>query len=125
MIRICPKNVDEFTFQFDAEFRRFSVDGKLEQKFEDFEKLLTKLHELTNIPFLVCYTDPKDGDLLPINNDDNYNKALSTARPILRLMVQRKGKFSCFDITSYHWCHCLLFSFSMITHPVKVWPTIN
>ena len=32
------------------------------------------------------------GDLLPINNDGNYHKAISTASPLLRLFLQRKGK---------------------------------
>ena len=32
------------------------------------------------------------GDLLPINNDDNYHKAISTASPLLRLFLQRKGE---------------------------------
>jgi len=40
---------------------------------------------------LVSYTDPKDGDLLPINNDDNYTVALQNARPLLRILLQRKG----------------------------------
>ncbi|XP_029012603.1 partitioning defective 6 homolog beta isoform X2 [Betta splendens] len=38
---------------------------------------------------LVCYADVH-GDLLPINNDDNYHKAISTASPLLRLFLQRK-----------------------------------
>lgn len=32
------------------------------------------------------------GDLLPINNDDNYHKAVSTANPLLRIFIQKKGK---------------------------------
>ncbi len=81
-------------FQFDAEFRRFALsrDGET-RKFDDFYKLLEKIHVLMNIPFIICYTDP-NGDLLPINNDDNYLKALTTARPMLRLMIQRKGNLN-------------------------------
>lgn len=45
--------------------------------------------------------DPNDNDLLPINNDDNYGRAISTARPVLRVIVQRKGR--CFvDSFSMH-----------------------
>ena len=36
------------------------------------------------VPFRVSYVDPKDNDLLPINNTDNYLRALQNARPLLR-----------------------------------------
>ena len=60
-------------------------------KYEEFYGLLEKVHHIHNIPFVIGYTD-SDGDLLPINNDDNFLKALTTARPILRLIIQRKGE---------------------------------
>lgn len=41
--------------------------------------------------FLISYIDPSDNDLLPINNDDNFHRALTTARPLLRVIIQRKG----------------------------------
>lgn len=47
---------------------------------------------MKNLQFLISYIDPRDMDLLPINNDDNYGRAISTAKPILRVIVQRKGK---------------------------------
>ena len=81
-----------FSFQFDAEFRRFSLGKDVQNpKFDDFYKMLENMHRLANIPFLICYTDP-NGDLLPINNDDNYKVALCSAKPMLRLLVQRKGR---------------------------------
>lgn len=78
--------------QFDAEFRRFALNRSEVSKFDDFYKLLEKFHRLCNVPFHVFYTDPTHGDLLPINNDDNYAKAVSSARPLLRLVLQRKGE---------------------------------
>lgn len=54
--------------------------------------MVEKLHRLNNLQFLISYVDPRDNDLLPINNDDNYGRAISTAKPLLRVMVQRKGK---------------------------------
>merc|ERR1719266_257807 len=68
--------------------------------FESFRELLEVLHLLKgspsdNIPptpFHISYVDPKDNDLLPINNTDNYLRALQTAKPVLRLVVQRHGE---------------------------------
>lgn len=39
---------------------------------------------------MVRYIDPRDQELLPINNDDNFGRALKTAQPILRIIVQRE-----------------------------------
>jgi len=40
--------------------------------------------------FIVAYTD-NEGDLLPINNDENLTVAVTNARPVLRLLLERKG----------------------------------
>lgn len=83
-----------FLLQFDAEFRRFSVDVSNSSllKYLEFHTLLETLHALTATPFIITYIDPVHGDSLPINNDDNFTKALTTARPLLRVMVQKRGK---------------------------------
>ena len=60
-------------------------------KFSEFNESLGKLHQLQTIPFVITYTDTH-GDLLPINNDDNFGLALSTANPVLKILVQKKGK---------------------------------
>lgn len=52
------------------------------------------MHRIPNVEVLVGYADIH-GDLLPINNDDNYHKAISTAIPLLRIFLQRKGKEYC------------------------------
>jgi len=82
----------EVKSKFDAEFRRFSVSRQDAGKYEEFRGLIESLHHLADVPFLISYTDPRDGDLLPINNDDNLGRALLTARPLLRIIVQRKGE---------------------------------
>lgn len=61
------------------------------RNFEDFYKLVEQLHQINNIEVLISYVDPRDNDLLPINNDDNFGRAVSTAKPLLRVIVQRKG----------------------------------
>nr|XP_025043696.1 partitioning defective 6 homolog beta [Pelodiscus sinensis] len=74
---------------FGAEFRRFSLERLKPGKFEEFYGLLQHVHKIPNVEVLVGYIDIH-GDLLPINNDDNYHKAVSTANPLLRVFIQRK-----------------------------------
>lgn len=81
-----------FKSQFDAEFRRWSMKRAETRVFDDFHKQVEKLHQMKNLQFLISYIDPRDNDLLPINNDDNFIRAISTAKPILRIIIQRKGK---------------------------------
>jgi PB1 domain. len=76
-------------FQFDAEFRRFSVPKPDISTYNEFKILVEKLHHLDEIPFHLTYI-ATDGDLLPINNDSNLGKALLNS--FLRVIVQRKGK---------------------------------
>lgn len=87
-----------FVSQFDAEFRRWSFKRhETEQSFDKFATLIEQLHKLANIQFLILYIDPRDNDLLPINNDDNFGRALKTARPLLRVIVQRKGEHNSYS----------------------------
>lgn len=81
----------EVKSKFDAEFRRFSLKRTEPVKYDDFRSLVEKLHRLLDTAFLISYTDPRDGDLLPINNDDNLARAIVTAKPLLRVIIQRKG----------------------------------
>ncbi|KAI1892876.1 hypothetical protein AGOR_G00138040 [Albula goreensis] len=79
----------EVKSKFGAEFRRFSLDRSKPGRFDEFYGLLQHVHRIPNVDLLVGYADIH-GDLLPINNDDNYHKAISTASPLLRLFLQRK-----------------------------------
>ncbi|XP_063853720.1 partitioning defective protein 6-like [Scylla paramamosain] len=86
-----PTALVEVKSKFDAEFRRFSVERDKYEKLDDFRSLVEELHHLANIAFVLAYTDPRDGDLLPITNDDNFRKALQCARPLLKIIIQHKG----------------------------------
>lgn len=89
----------EIKSKFDAEFRRWGFNRQ-RTSFEFFSSLIEQLHKLTKIEFDILYVDPSDNDLLPINNDDNFGRALKTARPLLRIIIQRKG--DCIqDFTGY------------------------
>ncbi|XP_077466413.1 partitioning defective 6 homolog beta [Stigmatopora argus] len=79
----------EVKSKFGAEFRRFSLDRSKPGRFDEFYGLLQHVHRIPNVDLLVGYADVH-GDLLPINNDDNYHKAISTASPLLRLFLQRQ-----------------------------------
>lgn len=71
-----------------CDFRRFSVDQAEMKKFISFFKELHCLPDEIN--FSISYTDPRNGDLLPINNDDNLLRAFSTAMPLIRLFIYRE-----------------------------------
>ncbi|XP_042291631.1 par-6 family cell polarity regulator gamma b [Thunnus albacares] len=87
------RNVDcnavEVKSKYGAEFRRFSVDRVKPGKFEEFYKLILHIHRIANMEVMIGYADVH-GDLLPINNDDNFCKAVSTAHPLLRIFIQRQ-----------------------------------
>jgi len=88
-----PNKVIEVKSKFDAEFRRFAVQLNEFPLFEDFQAMLAEVHLLSNDPtFHISYIDPKDNDLLPINNTDNYLRAMKNAKPPLRLVIQRQGE---------------------------------
>ena len=89
---ILHSSVSSLVFQFAAEFRRFSIERERYDKLDDFLKLIEDLHKLKDVSFVLSYTDPMDGSLLPINNDDNFKKALQRARPVLKIIIQHKGK---------------------------------
>jgi len=79
--------------QFDAEFRRFGLSQDNLPTFDEFIQVLEEIHKLNGSSFTVAYTDP-EGDLLPITNNENFAKALTTARPLLRVFIHRKGEHS-------------------------------
>ncbi|CDQ75223.1 unnamed protein product [Oncorhynchus mykiss] len=87
----------EVKSKYGAEFRRFSVDRFKPGKFEDFYKLVMHVHRIANMEVMIGYADIH-GDLLPINNDDNFCKAVSTAHPLLRVFIQRQEEV---DYSSY------------------------
>uniref|UniRef100_G1KZX3 PB1 domain-containing protein n=1 Tax=Ailuropoda melanoleuca TaxID=9646 RepID=G1KZX3_AILME len=75
----------EVRIKFAAEFRRFS----LERPKPGHLSFMDYCNEIPNVDALASYADIH-GDLLPINNNDNYPKAVSTANPLLRIFIQKK-----------------------------------
>ncbi|XP_020324514.2 LOW QUALITY PROTEIN: partitioning defective 6 homolog gamma [Oncorhynchus kisutch] len=79
----------EVKSKYGAEFRRFSLNRSNPGEFQDFYKLILRLHRLTSIDVIIGYADIQ-GELLPINNDGNFCKAVSTAPTLLRIFIQRQ-----------------------------------
>ncbi|XP_059420964.1 partitioning defective 6 homolog alpha-like [Carassius carassius] len=83
------ESVVEVKSKFEAEYRRFALKGKGAGGFQEFYQLLQTIHRIPGVDVLLGYADVH-GDLLPINNDDNFHKALSSANPLLRIIIQRR-----------------------------------
>jgi partitioning defective protein 6 len=86
-----PPSFLEVKSKYDAEFRRIGLVRHQFAKFEEFYQLLERLHGLYGIQFNIYYTD-KDGDLLPINNDNNFSRVQQVTVGVLRLIILRKGE---------------------------------
>lgn len=80
-------------YQFEAEYRRFALKRNGPGGFLDFYHLLQTIHHIPGVDMLLGYADIQ-GDLLPINNDENFHKAVSSANPLLRIIITKKGKTS-------------------------------
>lgn len=82
-----------YLHQFEAEYRRFALKRNGPGGFLEFYRLLQTIHHIPGVDVLLGYADVH-GDLLPINNDDNFHKAVSSANPLLRIIITKKGKTS-------------------------------
>lgn len=79
----------EVKSKFDAEYRRFALKRDGPGGFQEFYRLLQTIHRIPGVDVLLGYADVH-GDLLPINNDDNFHKAVSSANPLLRIIITKK-----------------------------------
>lgn len=77
--------------QFEAEYRRFALQRNGAGGFTDFYHLLQTIHHIPGVDMVLGYADIQ-GDLLPINNDENFHKAVSSANPLLRIIITKKGE---------------------------------
>ncbi|XP_070763719.1 partitioning defective 6 homolog alpha [Enoplosus armatus] len=82
-------NVVEVKSKFEAEYRRFALKRNGPGGFQEFYRLLQTIHHIPGVDVLLGYADVH-GDLLPINNEDNFHKAVSSANPLLRIIITKK-----------------------------------
>ncbi|XP_042351570.1 partitioning defective 6 homolog alpha-like isoform X2 [Plectropomus leopardus] len=82
-------NVVEVKSKFEAEYRRFALKRNGPGGFQEFYLLLQTIHRIPGVDVMLGYADVH-GDLLPINNDDNFHKAVSSANPLLRIIITKK-----------------------------------
>nr|AVM85880.1 PAR6 [Oscarella lobularis] len=88
----------EVKSKFDSEYRRFSFNRERVATYDEFYQLIGTRHRILDaVDFTTSYTDPIHGDLLPINNDDNFKRALKTATPLLRVFLYRKSDLTYLD----------------------------
>ncbi|XP_056622373.1 partitioning defective 6 homolog alpha [Triplophysa dalaica] len=85
------ESVVEVKSKFEAEYRRFALKRNGAGDFQEFYQLLQTIHRIPGVDVLLGYADIH-GDLLPINNDDNFHKALSSANPLLRIIIQKRDE---------------------------------
>ncbi|KAM4553108.1 partitioning defective 6 homolog alpha isoform 1-T1 [Fundulus diaphanus] len=83
-------NTVEVKSKFEAEYRRFGLKKNGYVGFQEFYQLLQSIHHIHGVDVLLEYADIH-GDLLPINNDENFQKAFASANPVLRIIVTIKG----------------------------------
>lgn len=76
-------NVDYISIKskIGVEFRRYALKREDIQTFDSFYKKIESFHHLSAIPFVIFYMDSEDVPL-PINNDYNLAKAISSAKYI-------------------------------------------
>ncbi|KAK7892078.1 hypothetical protein WMY93_024041 [Mugilogobius chulae] len=79
----------EVKSKFDAEYRRFALKREGPGGFQEFYRLLQTIHRIPGVDVILGYADVH-GDLLPINNDDNFHKAVSSANPLLRIIITKR-----------------------------------
>ncbi|KAK5621100.1 Partitioning defective 6 alpha [Crenichthys baileyi] len=82
-------NTVEVKSKFEAEYRRFGLKKNGFGGFQEFCHLLQNIHHIHGVDVFLEYADIH-GDLLPINNDENFHKAVSSANPILRIIITKK-----------------------------------
>ncbi|XP_027896245.1 partitioning defective 6 homolog alpha isoform X2 [Xiphophorus couchianus] len=82
-------NTVEVKSKFEAEYRRFGLKRNGFGGFQEFYHLLQNIHHIHGVEVLLEYADIH-GDLLPINNDENFHKAVSSANPVLRIIITKK-----------------------------------
>ncbi|XP_060933052.1 partitioning defective 6 homolog alpha [Limanda limanda] len=82
-------SVVEVKSKFEAEYRRFALKKNGQGDYQEFYRFLQTIHHIPGVDVLLGYADIH-GDLLPINNDDNFQKAVSSANPLLRIIITKK-----------------------------------
>ncbi|XP_024138494.1 partitioning defective 6 homolog alpha isoform X2 [Oryzias melastigma] len=83
------ESVVEVKSKFEAEYRRFGLKRTVAGNFQEFYRFLQSIHHIRGMDVRLCYADIH-GDLLPINNDDNFDKAVKSANPLLRIVIITK-----------------------------------
>lgn len=78
--------------KFMAEFRRTSFPLE-ETSFDAFFRHISELHSVQDV--VLTYTDPVHGDLLPINNDENFCQAKKSCKQaqLMKIYIHKRDNY--------------------------------
>jgi partitioning defective protein 6 len=92
-------NLIEVKSKFECEFRRFNINRTILTQYNEFNQLVKESHNLpSDMHFTLSYVNPRNGDLLPINNDENMSVAFLSAMPLIKIYVYRERELMYKDI---------------------------
>jgi len=80
-------SVVEIKSRYYNDIRRYSVQKEAISTLDEFIEMITESHRIVNKQVLISYTDPIEKDELPITNDNNLRKAISTSKNMLRVQI--------------------------------------
>lgn len=102
--------------KFNSEFRRWSITLNKITNFGEFQRLAGYLHNLPINEFSISYVDPLDNYLLPINNDDNYGRAITKSKSLLNIIIHRSDELPACTVKPRNLINSIL-GYTPRTHP--------
>lgn len=80
----------EVKSRFYNDIRRYTIEKDHVSSLEDFLSILITIHRIPEKSVLISYTDPIEKDELPITNNNNLQKAISTSKSMLRVQLYKE-----------------------------------
>ncbi|KAL5263308.1 hypothetical protein ACHWQZ_G008628 [Mnemiopsis leidyi] len=81
----------EIKSKYYNDIRRYSIEKDQITSLEDFLAIVTNIHRIPEKTVLISYTDPIEKDELPITNNNNLEKAISTSKSMLRVHLFKES----------------------------------
>jgi len=81
----------EVKSKYYEDIRRYTIAKEKVGTLEDFIIYVTDMHRITDKCVLISYTDPIEKDELPITNNNNLQKAISSSKSMLRVQLYKQA----------------------------------